>query len=72
LMLHLLNYDFKSNPSIQNIKVSIQTSQGRKINQVTVLTPDGRNDEVLSFQQTGQRLVFTVPLLTVYDLVVMK
>jgi hypothetical protein len=72
LMLHLLNYDFKSNPFIQNIKVSIQTSQGRKINQVSVLTPDGRNDEVLLFQQTGQRLVFTVPLLTVYDLVVMK
>ena len=72
LMLHLLNYDFKSNPSIQNIKVSLQAPQGRKINQVIVLTPDGRADEVLSFQQAGRRLVFTVPLLSVYDLVVMK
>ena len=72
LMLHLLNYDFKNNPAIQNINVSIQTSQGRKISQVTILTPDGRNDEEIMFQQKGQRLVFTVPLLKVYDLVVMK
>lgn len=71
-MLHLLNYDFKNTPAVQNIKVSIQRWPGRNITQVTVLTPDGRNDQVIPFQQTPQRVVFTVPLLTVYDLVVIK
>lgn len=72
LMLHLLNYDFKKNPSLQNIKVSVNIPDGKTFSQVTVLTPDGRNDETISFRQTGQKIIFTVPVLNTYDLIVLK
>lgn len=72
LMLHLINYDSKRNPSVKNIKVSLHVPAGKNITQVTVLTPDGRDDENISFQLSGDKIVFTVPLLNTYDLVVLK
>jgi hypothetical protein len=70
-MLHLLNYDSR-NPSVKNIKVDVQVPEGKKVMQVSVLTPDGRTDEVIQYKETGKRIDFTVPELSVYDLVVMK
>jgi hypothetical protein len=72
MLLHLLNYDFAKDSSIQNIKALVQAPQGKKVSLVTVLTPDGRKDETITFQQTGQQIRFTVPNLYVYDLVVIK
>lgn len=71
-MLHLLNYDFKKNPSVQNIKAAVLVPQGKTIRSITLMTPDGRHDEALLFQQKGQQIIFTVPVLHVYDLVVLK
>ncbi len=71
LVLHLVNYDPK-NLSIKNIKVDVQVPEGKKATKVTVMTPDGRNDEEVQFKGTGKRIGFTVPLLSTYDLVVIK
>jgi hypothetical protein len=71
LILHLLNYDPKS-PSVKNIKADVQVPDGKKVTKVTVMTPDGRNDDILQYKENGNRIVFTVPLLSTYDVVVMK
>jgi hypothetical protein len=71
LILHLVNYD-SGTPSVKNIKVDIQEPEGKKVTQITVITPDGRNDEILSFKEGDRRIEFTVPQLSIYDLVVMK
>jgi len=71
LMLHLLNFDFKHS-TVQNIKVDIQVPEGKKVKQVRVLTPDGRSDDILPFKESGKQAVFTVPQLSVYNMVVMK
>jgi hypothetical protein len=71
LVLHLLNFDSKS-PSVKNIKVDLQVPEGKKIAQVTVMTPDGRDDEILQFKENGKRVAFTVPQLSIYNLVVVK
>jgi hypothetical protein len=71
LILHLVNFDSR-NPSVKNIKVDVQIPEGKRILKVTLLTPDGRNDEDLQFKEKGSRIVFTIPLLTTYDLVVLN
>ena len=71
LVLHLVNYDYMKS-LVKNIKVDVQVPDGKKVTQVTVMTPDGRSDETLQFKENGKRIAFTVPQLSVYDLVVMK
>jgi hypothetical protein len=71
LILHLLNYDYRHAP-VMNIKVEIEVPAGKRVNQVAVLTPDGRKDEILTFKEEANRSVFIVPRLDVYDMIVMK
>jgi hypothetical protein len=71
LILHLINFDSKS-PSVKNIKVDVQAPEGKKITQITVMTPDGRDDEIIQFKENGKQIAFTVPQLSIYDMVVMK
>lgn len=71
LMLHLLNFDFK-NSTHQTIKVDIKVPEGRKVKQVIVLSPDGKSDDILSFKENSKRAIFTVPHLSVYNMVVIK
>jgi hypothetical protein len=71
LILNLVNFDSKV-LSVKNIKVDIQVPEGKKVTQVTVMTPDGRDDEIIQCKENGQRAVFTVPQLSIYNLVVMK
>ncbi|MCK9413283.1 MAG: beta-galactosidase [Prolixibacteraceae bacterium] len=71
LILHLVNFDSK-NALVQNIKVDVQAPEGKKIAKVAVMTPDGRDDKILSFKENGKHVVYTVPQLSVYNMVVMK
>ena len=71
LILHLVNFDSK-NPSVKNINVDIQVPEGKKVTNVTILTPDGRSDESLKFKENGKRISFTVSQLSVYDIAVLK
>jgi hypothetical protein len=71
LILHLINYDYVKS-SIKNIKVDVQVPEGKKVTQVTVMTPDGRSDEALQFKESEKRIAFTVPQLSVYNLVAIK
>jgi hypothetical protein len=67
---HLVNYDLKEIP-IKNIKVNVQIPDGSEIEQVIVKTPDSRNDDTLQFKKMGSQVLFTVPFLSTYDVVVM-
>jgi hypothetical protein len=71
LILHLINFDSKA-PSVKNIKVDVQVPEGKKIAQVTVMTPDSRKDDILQFKESDKRVIFTVPQLSIYNIVVMK
>ena len=71
LILHLVNFN-TGNPSVKNIKVDMKVPDGKRVSQITIMTPDGRADEILQFQESGKHSIFNVPELSVYDLVVMK
>lgn len=71
LFIHLVNYDFK-NSLVRNIKVDIQIPEGKKVTQIIVQTPDGGKSDNLQFKENDGKVMFIVPQLEVYDIVVLK
>lgn len=71
MILHLLNFDYK-NSAVKNIKVDIQVPVVKRVKQVTVLTPDGSKDEILQFKDEEKRVIFTIPQLAVYNMIIIK
>ncbi|MEN8227289.1 MAG: hypothetical protein ABFS38_03975 [Bacteroidota bacterium] len=71
MILHLLNYN-DINDSVNNIKVDVLVPEGKRVTKVSVLTPDGENEQNLQFSESGERIVFTVPQLLTYNMIAMK
>ncbi|MEA1997461.1 MAG: alpha-amylase family protein, partial [Gemmatimonadota bacterium] len=70
IMVHLVNY--RENDKLTNIPLEVETGRGRKVRSVRVISPDregeGRKLEFSSMKDN--RIKFTLPLLEVYDVVV--
>jgi len=71
LILHLVNFESKG-PDVKNIKVHIIVPDGKDVTQILTMTPDGRKDEIIPFRVNERDLDFTIPRLTIYDLVVIS
>jgi len=71
MILHLLNFDYMNSP-VKDIKVDLKVPEANRVTQVTVLTPDGSNDEIIKFKEDEKRVIFTVPRLTIYNMIVIK
>jgi len=71
MILHLINFDHRNSP-VRDIQVDMKVPEAKRVAQVTVLTPDGNNDEIIKFKEEEQRVIFTVPSLTTYNMIVMK
>jgi len=72
LLLHLLNYDVVRTPSVADIEVSVQVPQGKKVKNVSLLSPDETSVGSLPVTASDGRANFTVPHLQTYDLVVIQ
>lgn len=72
MVLHLVNYNYLKAP-VQNIKVAAKIPAGKKLRAIKLLSPDtAASDQTLTFTTNKGEAVFTVPQLTVYDVVVMQ
>ncbi|MEN8227287.1 MAG: alpha-amylase family protein [Bacteroidota bacterium] len=71
MILHLLNYKGMNSP-VYNIEVDVQVPEGKQVAKISVLTPDSGNEKNLQFRESGERIVFSVPQLLTYNMVVMK
>ncbi|HEY4289619.1 MAG TPA: putative glycoside hydrolase [Puia sp.] len=71
LVLHLVNFNYQRQTA-DSLSVDIRIPEGRRLQQVTVRTPDGRPDENLAFKVDGRHAAFAVPRLAVYDMIVLK
>jgi hypothetical protein len=69
LLLHLVNFD---KAPFKNIKVDVQVPEGKIVKKITIMTPDGRNDEEVQYKESGKRIGFTVPQISIYNLVILK
>jgi hypothetical protein len=72
ILVHLINYDALQHPVVGNVEVSLQIPNGKKVEQISILSPD--EDKVLTVapRLKGQRVEFTVPRLATYSLAVVK
>ena len=70
LLLHLVNYETARISSVRNIGVSIKIPDEKKVTQVSLFSPDREKDQSLDFSVSKGRIIFSVPQLETYDLVV--
>jgi len=65
--IHLVNYE--TSVPVRNIKISLKSPTTRKINSITMKSPDLFTSTQLSFKEENGRLVFSVPELQIYSLI---
>ena len=71
MILHLLNFDTQGT-FVKNIKAELQVPDGRRVSRVIVMSPDTLQEDTIGFDQRLNRIIFTVPRLSVYDIIVLK
>ena len=69
-ILHLVNYDERN--SVSNIEVSLQLPPEKSAATVRLLTPSSRGSRTLVSNKRGREMLFSIPRLEVYALVVME
>ncbi|MCK9413281.1 MAG: hypothetical protein M0Q53_13340 [Prolixibacteraceae bacterium] len=72
MMLHIINYNIRREKLVKDINVSLRIPKLKQVKELLLLTPDREGSESLSFTAKDGRVVFKVPRLEVYDLVVVK
>lgn len=72
MMLHIINYNYKKEELVKDIKVSLRIPKGKQVKDLLLLSPDREGSESLTYIVKDGRAVFKVPSLEVYDLVVVK
>lgn len=72
LMVHLVNFDVERRPLVKYIKISLKMPDERKVERVSVLSPDEEKSRTVTYTVKNRRILFTVPRLETYNLVVIK
>ena len=70
IMVHLVNY--RENDTRESIPVDVRLDQGRKVKSVKVVSPDRDGEQQLEFGIADGRVMFVVPELKVYDMIVIE
>ncbi len=68
-IVHLVNYNTKETPSIENIEVKCALPEGASASTVTLYSADSDNYSRLNSQMQGRNAVFTVPKVNAYCMV---
>ena len=68
--MHLLNYDYRREPTVDGIGVSLRVPSGAAVEQVSWLSPDEPAAKTLPFTVSGGMATITVPRLGTYGMVV--
>ena len=71
-LVHLINYAGPQGSAISNVEVSVEMPEGKRIRQVTLLTPDGAGSRAVSSRTELGRVHFTVPHLHTYTLAILE
>jgi hypothetical protein len=72
LLVHLINYNAERNPVVSNIEVNLRAPEGRRAEQVFLLSPDEARAQPLTFTQKEQRVLVHIPHLKTYSLLVVR
>jgi hypothetical protein len=70
-IVHLLNYAAPQGSRVGNVRVEVELPEGKRVRQVTLLTPDGGEAaSTAPSQLENGRVLFTVPHLKTYAMAV--
>ena len=72
VMIHLLNYNVENERSIKNIEVNLKVPEGKQVKEIILLSPDKESSQTLKFTAKDGSVVFNVPELKVYNMIVAK
>ena len=67
-LLHVLNFDRRT--QLTPFTVTVRKQRSGRVKSLMCLTPDHDDPATLSFQEIGDRVVFTVPATNIYSLLV--
>jgi len=71
-LVHLLNYGAPGGATVTNVQVEIELPQGKAVEHVRLLTPDGEGSTTVPCEVTNGRARFSVPRLDTYTLAVLE
>jgi hypothetical protein len=72
LILHLVNYDVAKTATVNNINVKLRLDAGKQVRDMKILSPDHQETISLKYEVKEGSVIFTVPVLNTYDLVVIE
>jgi hypothetical protein len=70
MMIHLINFGGLSGKSLKNIHIDVCVPEGTKVRETELLSPDFSEKLLLDYKVNTDRVTFRIPVLTIYDLVV--
>ncbi|MGO8718783.1 MAG: hypothetical protein ACLQMO_06145 [Acidobacteriaceae bacterium] len=68
-LVHLVNYNPREMPSIENITVKCAVPEGKSANAVTLYSVHSDTGDAIDFRMQGENAVFSVPRLNTYGMV---
>ena len=71
-LVHLVNYDPKKTPFIENIAVKCTVPEGKPATAVTLYSIDSDGGEAINFRMQGANAVFSIPRLNTYCIAVVS
>jgi hypothetical protein len=69
-LVHLVNY--RSDDPIEDISITLRLPTGRRVDTVTLISPERENDLKLDFQEQANIVMFHVPRVGIYEIAVVK
>lgn len=70
IMIHLVNY--RKDNTLYNIPIDMQFDAGKSVNDVQVISPDRDGSQHLEYSLEKYRCHFIVPILEVYDVIIVR
>jgi hypothetical protein len=67
--VHLVNFNFKSTPSIENVDISCESPKGQDVHSVRMYSPESEAGRDLPFRLNSGKVSFTVPYFNAYCMI---
>ena len=67
--IHLVNFNVKNVPSIENVEISCVGPKGKAVHSVRMYSPESEAGKDLSFKVNSGNVFFTVPYFNAYCMI---
>ncbi|HPA47623.1 MAG TPA: hypothetical protein PK395_17790 [bacterium] len=72
ILLHVINYDHRRNPLLENIQAKLRLPENRKVDSIFMLSPDHEKPVTLECDIEEDLARIQIPRLEMYEMVVVQ